>query len=169
MKAIETHKLTKYYGTSRGIIDLDLSVDKGEFFGFIGPNGAGKSTLIRTLLGLIQPTSGSASICGIDIVKNKTRVLAKVGYVPADAAFYKGMKVKDILRYSAKIRGVDCSEYADLLCERMELDTSRPVDALSYGNKKKVAIVCAMQHQPDLYILDEPTSGLDKKIRRYVK
>ena len=166
MQAIKTEKLTKYYGKSRGIIDIDLCVEAGDFYGFIGPNGAGKSTTIRTLLGLIGATSGKAEIFGKDIVKNKTEILADVGYLPSETAFYSGMKVSDIIDLSAKMRNKDCAHEAKLLCERLELDTSRRVNELSLGNRKKVGIVCALQHRPSLYILDEPTSGLDPLMQR---
>ena len=161
MKAIETHELTKYYGDVRGIDGISLSVDEGVFFGFIGPNGAGKSTLIRTLLGLISPTSGSAEIFGRDIVEGKLENLKEIGYLPAEADFYNGMKVRDVLRFTAKMRGLDCDEEAKELCRRLDLDVNRKVSELSLGNKKKVGIVCALQHKPRLYVLDEPTSGLD--------
>lgn len=104
MDIIKTTKLTKYYGKARGIIDLDLTVTHGEFFGFIGPNGAGKSTTIRTLLGLIAPTSGSAMIFGKDVMKEKESILQNIGYLPSEASFYQGMKVKDILKLSADLR-----------------------------------------------------------------
>lgn len=145
MNAIKTMKLTKYYGKHRGIVELDLSVKKGDFFGFIGPNGAGKSTTIRTLLGLISPTEGSAQIFGMDVVKDKQAILQKVGYLPSEAAFYSGMKVKDVLKLSAGLRKKDCGAEAKLLCERLQLDTARKVEELSFGNRKKVAIVCALQ------------------------
>ena len=161
MKAIETHNLTKYYGDVRGIDGVSLSVDEGAFFGFIGPNGAGKSTLIRTLLGLISPTSGSAEIFGRDIVGGKLENLKEIGYLPAETEFYNGMKVRDVLRFTAKMRGLDCDEEAKKLCRRLDLDVNRKVNELSLGNKKKVGIVCALQHKPRLYVLDEPTSGLD--------
>ena len=166
MNAIELNKLTKYYGKARGIIDVDLTVEKGEFFGFIGPNGAGKSTTIRTILGLIKPTSGYASVLGHDITAEKKEILAKVGYLPAEAIFYHGMKVKDVLKLSADLRGMDCSSEAKSLCERLQLDMNRKVNELSFGNRKKVAIVAALQHKPDIYILDEPTSGLDPLMQR---
>lgn len=161
MNAIEICNLTKYYGKSRGIIDLSLTVRDGEFFGFIGPNGAGKSTTIRTLLGLISPDSGSAQILGMDICNDRKAVLSKVGYLPSEAIFYSGTKVKDILKLSADLRKKDCSQEAAILCERLQLNLSRKVSELSFGNRKKVAIVCALQHKPELLILDEPTSGLD--------
>lgn len=166
MEAIKTSELTKYYGKARGIIGLNLCVEEGECFGFIGPNGAGKSTTIRTLLGLISPSSGTASVLGKDIVAEKTAILKETGYLPSEAVFYAGMKVKDILKLSADLRGMDCSREADNLCERLQLDTSRKVDELSFGNRKKVAIVCALQSKPSLLILDEPTGGLDPLMQR---
>ena len=166
MEAIKTTELTKNYGKARGIIGLNLCVEEGECFGFIGPNGAGKSTTIRTLLGLISPSSGTASVLGKDIVAEKTAILKETGYLPSEAVFYAGMKVKDILKLSADLRGMDCSREADILCERLQLDTSRKVDALSFGNRKKVAIVCALQSKPSLLILDEPTGGLDPLMQR---
>ena len=166
MKAIETEKLTKYYGRFRGIIDLDLSVEQGEIFGFIGPNGAGKSTTIRTLLGLIAPTGGGARVLGKDIVRDKTAILREVGYLPSEAVFYGGMKVKEILKLSADLRKKDCSARAAALCERLELDPGRKAEELSYGNRKKLAIICAVQSDPALLILDEPTGGLDPLMQR---
>lgn len=161
MNAIRTEKLTKYYGNARGIIDVCLSVNEGEFHGFIGPNGAGKSTAIRTLLGLISPTSGQTEILGKDIRKQKHEILCDIGYLPSETVFYSGMSVGDIIALSAKLRKKDCREEAAKLCRRFDLDTSKKIDELSLGNRKKVGIVCAMQHKPKLYIMDEPTSGLD--------
>ena len=166
MEIIQTTKLTKYYGKARGIIDLDLTVEQGEFFGFIGPNGAGKSTTIRTLLGLIAPTSGSAMIFGKDVTKEKEAILQDIGYLPSEALFYQGMKVKEILKLSADLRKRDCAAESKLLCERLQLDTTRKVDELSFGNRKKVAIVCALQHRPELLVLDEPTGGLDPLMQK---
>ena len=166
MHVIETKKLTKYYGKARGIIDLDLRVEQGEFFGFIGPNGAGKSTTIRTLLGLIAPTSGSAMLFGKDITTEKEAILQHIGYLPSEALFYQGMKVKDILKLSADLRKRDCTAEAALLCECLQLDISRKAEELSFGNRKKVAIVCALQHKPELLVLDEPTGGLDPLMQK---
>lgn len=166
MEIIKTNQLTKYYGKERGIIDLDLTVNQGEFFGFIGPNGAGKSTTIRTLLGLIAPTSGSALVFGKDITKEKEAILKEVGYLPSEALFYPGMKVKDILKLSADLRKKDCRAEAKRLCERLQLDITKKVDDLSFGNRKKVAIVCALQHCPQLIVLDEPTGGLDPLMQK---
>lgn len=166
MQAICTEKLTKFYGKVRGIIDLDLTVAEGEFFGFIGPNGAGKSTTIRTLLGLIRPTGGSAQVLGLDIRSSREEILRQVGYLPSEAVFYPGMRVKDVLKFSADLRGKRCDRDSELLCQRLELDASRKVEDLSFGNRKKVGIVCALQHNPRLLILDEPTSGLDPLMQR---
>lgn len=166
MSIIETKKLTKFYGKSRGITELDLSVSEGEFFGFIGPNGAGKSTTIRTLLGLIYPTSGEAKVFGKDIIRDKTEILADIGYMPSEATFYNRMKVKDVISLSAKMRKKDCSAEADRLCERLALDKEKRVEVLSLGNRKKVSVVCALQHKPRLCILDEPTSGLDPLMQK---
>lgn len=166
MDIIKTTKLTKYYCRARGIIELNLTVEQGEFFGFIGPNGAGKSTTIRTLLGLIAPTDGSAFIFGKDVTKEKESILKNTGYLPSEALFYRGMKVKDVLKLSANLRQKDCADEARILCERLQLDTSRKVDDLSFGNRKKVAIVCALQHRPELLVLDEPTGGLDPLMQK---
>ena len=166
MEAIHTEKLTKSYGASRGICELDLSVNEGEFFGFIGPNGAGKSTTIRTLLGLIYPTSGHASVFGMDVVREKENILRRVGYLPSETFFYPRMRVRDALQFSAELRKMDCSAESRRLCERLQLDRDRRIDELSFGNRKKLGIVCALQSKPDLLILDEPTSGLDPLMQR---
>ena len=164
--AIDIRKLTKSYGKSRGINELELTVSEGDFFGFIGPNGAGKSTTIRTLLGFISPTSGKASVLGYDIVTEKEKILREVGYLPSEINFYNGMKVKDVIRYSADLRRTDCKKKAKDLSERLGLDLNKKVEELSLGNRKKVGIVCAIQHSPKLLILDEPTSGLDPLMQR---
>ena len=166
MQAIKTFGLTKYYGRSRGVVNLDLSVEEGDMFGFIGPNGAGKSTTIRLLLGLINATEGRAEVFGKVSGANKTEILSNVGYLPSEVAFYNGMRVKDIISLSSSLRKKDCSAEAARLCERLELDVNKKVEELSLGNKKKVGIVCAMQHRPKLYILDEATSGLDPLMQR---
>lgn len=166
MSIIEVKGLTKSYGRHRGITDVSFDVMDGEFFGFIGPNGAGKSTTIRTLLGLISADSGEAKIFGKDIVKQKTEILSELGYMPSEIMFYNGMRVKDIITLSAKMRRKDCSAEAKRLCERLALDTEKRVEELSLGNRKKAAVVCALQHKPRLCILDEPTSGLDPLMQR---
>ena len=160
--AILTEKLTKNYGKARGIRELDLAVAPGEFFGFIGPNGAGKSTTIRTLLGLIGANSGKARVLGLDPAgRERKEILRRVGYLPSDTALYTGLTVKDMLKLSAGLRGKDCSAQTAELCERLQLETGKKVEDLSFGNRKKVGIVCALQHDPELLILDEPTGGLD--------
>lgn len=166
MEAVKMENLTKYYGRARGIEQVNLKVAEGEFFGFIGPNGAGKSTTIRTLLGLISPSSGNASIYGLDIKRDKKKILEWIGYLPSEAVFYPRMRVKDVLKLSADLRKKDCKEMADKLCRRLQLDVMRKVEELSFGNRKKVAIVCALQHNPKLLILDEPTSGLDPLMQK---
>lgn len=161
MNAIELQKLTKYYGKDRGIIDVSFNVEEGEIFGFIGPNGAGKSTTIRTLLGLIFPTGGSAKIFGRDCIADGPEVRQEIGYLPSEVFYYEKMKVIDLLNYSASFYKKDCGDRLHELADIMELDLKRRIDDLSYGNKKKVGIVQGLLHQPKLIILDEPTSGLD--------
>lgn len=165
MNLIETRGLTKYYGKTRGIEDLNLVVEEGEFFGFIGPNGAGKSTTIRTLLGLISPSSGEAIVFGKPLSKSKD-YLSNIGYLAGEAVFYNDMRVEELIRYSAKLRKKDCEQEAKKLCDRLELDMKKKIHELSLGNRKKVGIVCAMQHDPKLYIMDEPTSGLDPLMQK---
>ena len=161
MSIIEINNLTKYYGKSRGIIDVSLQVEEGEIFGFIGPNGAGKSTTIRLLLSLIYPTSGSAKVFGKDAIKFGPEIRQEVGYLPSEVFYYDRMKVIDLLNYSASFYKKDCSQRILDLAEIMELDLKRHIDDLSYGNKKKVGIVQGLLHSPKLIILDEPTAGLD--------
>lgn len=166
MDAIRTTNLTKYYGKARGIVDLNLTVPEGAFFGFIGPNGAGKSTTIRSLLGLIRPTGGSAAILGMDAVRDSKAILTRVGYLPSEASLYPNLRVRELLKLSADLRKTDCRREADILCERLQLDPARRIRELSLGNRKKAAIVCALQHRPELLMLDEPTSGLDPLMQR---
>ncbi len=161
MKAIDIKKLTKYYGRSKGIIDVSFSIDEGEIFGFIGPNGAGKSTTIRTLLNLIYPTSGSASIFGKDIVKDTEDIRRMIGYLPSEVHYYDDMRSKDLLSYSAAFYKKDCTKRITELAERLDLDLNKKIEDLSFGNRKKVGIIQALLHEPKLLILDEPTSGLD--------
>ena len=164
IKAIETIDLTKSYGKSRGIIDVNLSINEREIFGFIGPNGAGKSTTIRTLLSLIRKTSGSASIFGLDIEKDKVEILRQVGYLPSEVFYYDNMKAMDLLRYSASFYGKDCTEKIKELSTVLELDLNKKIEDMSLGNKKKAGIVQGLLHSPRLIILDEPTSGLDPSL-----
>lgn len=161
MSIIEINNLSKYYGKSRGIVDVSLTVEDGEIFGFIGPNGAGKSTTIRLLLSLIYPTSGSAKVFGKDAIEHGPEIRQEIGYLPSEVFYYERMKVIDLLNYSASFYKKDCSARIQELAEIMELDLKRKIDDLSYGNKKKVGIVQGLLHSPKLIILDEPTSGLD--------
>jgi len=161
MNVIEISNLTKYYGKSRGIIDVNFNVEEGEIFGFIGPNGAGKSTTIRILLSLIYPTSGSASIFGRDCVEFGPEIKKEIGYLPSEVFYYDTMRVIDLLNYSASFYNKDCSARIKELAGIMDLDLHARIDDLSYGNKKKVGIVQGLIHQPKLIILDEPTGGLD--------
>lgn len=161
MNVIEIKNLTKTYGKARGISDISFNVEEGEIFGFIGPNGAGKSTTIRTLLSLIYPTSGSATIFGKDTVQYAPEIKKEIGYLPSEVFYYDNMKVKDLLNYSASFYKKDCSKRIKELAEIMDLDLNKKIDDLSLGNKKKVGIVQGLLHEPKLIILDEPTSGLD--------
>ncbi|MFS0774584.1 ABC transporter ATP-binding protein [Neobacillus sp. 3P2-tot-E-2] len=161
MNVIEIKNLTKTYGKARGISDISFSVQEGEIFGFIGPNGAGKSTTIRTLLSLIYPTSGSATIFGKDTVQFAPEIKKEIGYLPSEVFYYDNMKVKDLLNYSASFYKKDCRKRIKELAEIMDLDLNKKIDDLSLGNKKKVGIVQGLLHEPKLIILDEPTSGLD--------
>jgi len=160
MDVIEIKNLTKNYGKSRGIIDVNLNIKEGEIFGFIGPNGAGKSTTIRTLLGLIHPTSGSATIFGKNCIEYP-EVRKELGYLPSEVFYYDNMRVIDLLKYSASFYKKDCTKRINELAEIMNLDLKKKIEDLSFGNKKKVGIVQGLLHDPKLIILDEPTSGLD--------
>ncbi|QHT59310.1 ABC transporter ATP-binding protein [Paenibacillus lycopersici] len=153
--------LTKVYGKSRGITDITFSIEEGEVFGFIGPNGAGKSTTIRTLLNIIFPTSGSASIMGKDIVAHSKEIRRHIGYLPSEVFYYDDMKVIDLIRFSAAFRQSRSERRIAELAARLDLDLNRKIEDLSFGNRKKVGIVQALLHEPKLLILDEPTGGLD--------
>ncbi|MGI8313752.1 ABC transporter ATP-binding protein [Halobacillus mangrovi] len=161
MSVIKIDHLTKMYGKSKGVSDISFEVEEGEIFGFIGPNGAGKSTTIRTLLGLIHPTSGGATIFGKDITTAGPEIAADIGYLPSEVFYYDNMKVIDLLNYSASFYKKDCSQRIKELAELLDLDLKRKIEDLSLGNKKKVGIIQGLLHEPKLLILDEPTSGLD--------
>jgi len=164
--ALEADKLTKYYGKSRGIIDVSFQIKEGELFGFIGPNGAGKSTTIRLFLGLIYPTSGSAKIFGKDAIRHGPELRQHIGYLPSEVFYYDNMRVIDLLKYSASFYRHDCTDRIYKLADYMELELNRRIEDLSYGNKKKVGIVQGLLHRPRLLFLDEPTSGLDPLMQR---
>ncbi|HWQ45533.1 MAG TPA: ABC transporter ATP-binding protein [Longilinea sp.] len=166
MSIIEVSNLTKFYGKSRGIVDVSFGVEEGEIFGFIGPNGAGKSTTIRLLLSLIHPTSGSARVFGKDVTTDGPVIRRDIGYLPSEVFYYEGMKVIDLLKYSASFYGHDCTQRMKELSDIMELEMNRRISDLSYGNKKKVGIVQGLLHSPKVLFLDEPTSGLDPLMQR---
>lgn len=165
-QAIVLNELTKHYGKHRGINNLSFSVNQGEFFGFIGPNGAGKSTTIRTLMGLIRPTGGSASIFDLDCHSKASVIARDVGYLPSENSYYENMKVRELLQYTADLYGMDCKTKMKELADRLNLDLSRKIADLSLGNKKKVGIVSAIMTSLKLIIMDEPTSGLDPLIQQ---
>ncbi|MDY5869648.1 MAG: ABC transporter ATP-binding protein [Suilimivivens sp.] len=159
--AIAISNLTKTYGKNRGVSGISLEVKKGDIFGFLGPNGAGKSTTIRSMLGMLKFQEGTIKILQMDAVKQQKEILRKVGYMPSEAMFYPSMRAKDVIRFAAKARDLDCTQEADRICQLLEVNMDKRIEELSLGNRKKVSIVCAMQHKPELLILDEPTSGLD--------
>ncbi len=165
MLAIETSELTKYYGQSRGIIDVSLEVKEGEIFGFIGPNGAGKTTAIRTLLGLIRPTSGTAQMLGEPVPVAGGELYRSVGYVPSEVNYYPEMMGRSLLDYAASFHDEYDRKWTDNLIERLQFDPGRRIRAYSHGNRKKLGIIQALMHHPRLVILDEPSSGLDPLIR----
>lgn len=158
---IDFKNLTKYYGDVCGCKDIHFTVTEGEIFGFIGPNGAGKSTTIRTMLGLMFPTSGTVEIFGKDAFTDGPEIRKEIGYLPSEVFYYENMTVKQLLKYSASFYEGDFTDRIKYLSDVMELDLDRKINALSYGNKKKVGIVQGLLHRPKLIILDEPTSGLD--------
>ncbi len=163
---IETTNLTKSYGKHRGIIDVNISVNEGEIYGFIGPNGAGKSTMIKTLLNFLFPTDGSARLLGFDSVTGSRDIKKQTAYVPSDINYYEELTVRDLLTYSDSFYPSTDSAYTQILIERFELETEKKIGELSMGNKKKVALVAALSCRPKLMILDEPTNGLDPLIRQ---
>ncbi len=159
--AIEIEGLTKTYGKSRGVEGISFTVEEGDIFGFLGPNGAGKSTTIRSMLGLLTFSEGTIKLLQMDSKKRQKQILRQVGYMPSEAFIYPSMKVKEVVRFAAQARKQDCAKEAERLCEILEVDREKKIGELSLGNRKKVSIICAMQHRPKLLILDEPTSGLD--------
>jgi ABC-2 type transport system ATP-binding protein len=163
--AIETRGLTKFYKKTLGIRDVDLAVEPGEIFGFIGPNGAGKSTTIRTLLSLLYPTRGAGRIFGLDIVRDAKAIKRRVGYLPAEVNCYDRLRVGELLAFSARFYGVEDGKRTRELAERFKVDLDRNFADLSLGTKKKVGILAALLHSPELLILDEPTGGLDPLIQ----
>jgi ABC-2 type transport system ATP-binding protein len=163
---IRTEKLTKWYGSSRGIIDVDLTVEKGEVFGFLGPNGAGKTTTIRLLLDLIRPTSGRAWVFGIESSADPSAIHRRIGYLPGEFALYDRLTGAQTLEYFGNLRGGVDKTYQAQLIKRLDLDPTRRYRQLSKGNKQKVGLVAALQHKPELLLLDEPTAGLDPLVQQ---
>lgn len=166
MSIIKVDNLTKLYSNKHGVKNININVNEGEIFGLIGPNGAGKSTIIRTMLNLLHPTSGSIIIKGLDSKNDYADILKNVGYLPGELHYYDNMRAINILKYSEKFYGKDCSAKRDELAKLLDFDLYMKVNKLSLGNKKKLGIIDAMQHEPELLILDEPTSGLDPLMQR---
>ncbi len=164
--AIHTEGLTKHYGDFPALVDLDLDVPVGEIFGFLGPNGAGKTTMIRTILDEIRPTSGTASILGMDTHESSVEIRNHIGYVPGDLAMYPNLTGKDTLTYFANLRGGVDWGYVDSLAARLDADLSKKVGDLSSGNRQKVGLIQAFMNKPDVLIMDEPSSGLDPLVQR---
>ncbi|MGH2513892.1 MAG: ATP-binding cassette domain-containing protein [Candidatus Limnocylindrales bacterium] len=163
---IQTERLTKSYGSARGIIDVDLAVEQAEVFGFLGPNGAGKTTAIRTLLDLIRPSSGRAYVFGIETTVDPVAIHRRIGYLPGEFALYDRLTGRQTLTYFANLRGGVDRAYQDSLIERFDLDPSRRYREYSKGTKQKVGLIAALQHRPELLVLDEPTSGLDPLVQQ---
>jgi len=169
VKAIEVYALTKRYGSARGVEDLSFGIEKGEIFGYLGPNGSGKTTTIRCLMGLLRPTSGQCHILGERIVHGKATQHKRIGYLPGDFRTWPGLTPRKLLRLLARLgHGEEVDKRQEELAERFELSLDRRMHALSKGNRQKVGIIYAFQHQPDVLILDEPTIGLDPLIRQIV-
>ena len=157
--AIETHGLTKSFRDLVAVDRLDLTVDRGEVFGFLGPNGAGKTTTIRMLLDFLRPTAGSLSVLGEDVRKPSLR--RRIGYLPGDLKLDRRYSGYDIIEYFGGLRGGVDRGFAESIAKRFDLDLRRPAGELSTGNRRKIGILQAFMHRPELLILDEPTSGLD--------
>ena len=158
---IELQGLKKYYGKKRGIEDVSIKINKGEIYGFIGPNGAGKSTTIRTLIGLIKKNDGHILFNGKELEFDDIEFKKKIGYLPSEVHLYEGFSVKQTFDYHETFYDKDCSERRKELVEMLKIDEEKRVEDLSLGNQKKVGIVLALMHEPEIVILDEATSGLD--------
>ena len=166
---IETQDLTVYYGKHRGIIDVNLTVEKGEVFGFLGPNGAGKTTTQRVLLDVFPPSKGKATMFGLDCQDEGVEIRKHIGYLPGELALYANMKASEFFKMYEYLRGENGSkDYWRELADRLDLDTNRKIKQFSRGNKQKVGVVAAFMSRPDLLILDEPTGGLDPLVQKTV-
>jgi ABC-2 type transport system ATP-binding protein len=159
--AIETVGLTKQYGRARGIDDVSLAVEPGEIFGFLGPNGAGKTTTIRTLMGLLRPTAGTARILGADVIRDGVLARSCTGFLPGEFDFDPRVSGAELLDLFADLRGVTDRSFARELARRFDADLQRPIGELSRGNRQKIGLIQALAHRPPVVIMDEPTSGLD--------
>jgi ABC-2 type transport system ATP-binding protein len=164
--AISTSGLSKDYGEGHGLFDLGLQVERGEIFGFLGPNGSGKSTTMRLLLDLIRPTSGTATVLGLDVHKESLEIRRRVGFLPGDFAVYPKLSGRDVLEYFADLRGGVETRVRDELADRFDAQLDRPVGDLSTGNRQKIGLIQAFMHQPELLVLDEPIAGLDPLVQQ---
>ncbi len=164
--AISLEKLTKNYGSTRGITEVTFDVNAGEVMGFLGPNGAGKTTAIRTLLGLIKATSGNATILGKNALVPNIELRRKIGYLPGIAATYDRYSALKYLDFLAHMRGLELESEIRTLARRLDLDINEHIHDLSKGNRQKVSVIQAFMHSPEVLFLDEPTSGLDPLVQR---
>lgn len=158
---LEVKNLTKNYGKSRGVIDVNLEIEKGTIYGFIGPNGAGKSTTIKCIMNLINKNSGEVFIDGKLFLKKNNELKKKIGYLPSEVNLYDGLKVKEMIKYSESFYKKDCSKRISELVNKLDIDVNKKIEELSLGNLKKVGIVLALMHEPEIVIMDEASSGLD--------
>ena len=158
---IQTNKLTHRYGDFTAIQDLDLQVYRREIFGFLGPNGAGKTTTIRTLLDFIRPSEGSATIFGLDTVRDSVAIRRRLGYLPSELTLLDNWTGVQYIRWLEQVHGCACLAEAQRLADRLDFDLKRPLKGLSTGMKRKMGLIVALAHRPELLILDEPTTGLD--------
>ena len=164
--AIVTDQLTKSYGSSRGIVDVSMTIEAGEVFGFLGPNGAGKTTTIRTLLDFIRPTAGRATVLGLDPHRDSVEIHRRVGYLPGEFSLYEHMTGRNYLGFFATLRGGVDRHVIDALAERLQGDLDTKIASLSHGNRQKIGLIQAFMHQPPVLILDEPTQGLDPIVQQ---
>ena len=169
MKALEVKTLTKRYGSARGVEDLSFGIEKGEIFGYLGPNGSGKTTTIRCLMGLLRPTSGQCRLLGEQVMPGRATQHTRIGYLPGDFRTWPGLTARKSLTLLARLgNGNKVDKRREELAERLDLNLDRRVRTLSKGNRQKVGVVYAFQHNPEVLILDEPTIGLDPLVRQVV-